>query len=435
MRVWRWCQKHNYVLRKPNRLQPVDPLKVARDVKRTLHEIRTLMEREGIPPGKVANLDETSLKLLEQHTRTLHHKGAKTVKAVKGSGSKLCLSIPVIWFADGSVEIVVLWKSQKTNIPMKERWKKIGGIFWFEANTKWSTKERHYQVLRQLMTLDRGTELFLDDMHSGHRGSSPDKFLESIGCKRLRIPANATWLLQPADRPTTNFRLKSMIRRILNENQFDAEYSKFIKNTPTSLNPYAKEFISKILKEVKDAMNSDKKNSEGIKQAFDETLFKPDDFHSELKKYLKAVEDVDLDAENPGVAKSRYFCPHGCGESWARKTKRVKTSHEKDCWFRRRFLMGPLLESNQRDETELGANSTYTVGLIAMATIAGKERQIFLGDNSRFRFIGNERWTAVKDQLWWQSATTIRYRKPSAQELAAAVKRKLIEQKHLELLS
>ena len=97
--------------------------------------------------------------------------------------------------------------------------------------------------------------------------------------------------------------------------------------------------------------------------------------------------------------------------------------------------MGPLLESNQRDETELGANSTYTVGLIAMATIAGKERQIFLGDNSRFRFIGNERWTAVKDQLWWQSATTIRYRKPSAQELAAAVKRKLIEQKHLELLS
>ena len=432
MRVWRWCKTHGYVLRKPNRLQPVDPVKVALAVKRTLREIREALKADGVANKNVANLDETSLRLLAEHTRTLHHKGAKTVKAGKGTGSKLCLSIPVIWFADGRVDMVVVWKSQRKNIPISERWEKRHGIFWFEANTKWSTKERHYQVLRQLMTLDGGTKLYLDDMASGHRGASPDKFLESIGCRRIRIPSNATWLLQPADRPTTNQCLKRLVRRILNEEQFDEKYSEFIKNCPTSLNDDAKNFISSILSTVRKKMNTTKKLKDGIIQAFNETLFSPDDFHSELKKYLEAVQDVVPD-KNPGAGKSRHFCPYGCGESWARKTKKAEKAHERDCWYRRTMLMSPLLNCNQNLETERGANSTYTAGLVAKTTLNGNARQIFLGKDDTFHFIGR-RWRKVPDALWWQKAKQIRYRKATAKELDAALRRGLIDSKQVELL-
>jgi len=428
-RMWRWCQTHAIVLRKPNRLQPVDPIKVAQDVKRTLAEIRAIMERDGIPPGKVANLDETSLRLLAQHVRTLHHKGDARVKAGKATGSKLTLSIPVIWFADGSMDLVVVWKSQRQNIPISQRWTEREGIFWFEASTKWSTKERHYQVLRQLMTLDRGTELYLDDMHSGHGGASPDKFLETMGCKRLRIPSNATWLVQPADRPATNFRLKSMIRRILEERQFDKKYSDFIKTAPNYLNDDAKNFISTILAAVKKKMNGEKKFREGITQAFNETLFQPDNFHKDLKEYLEAVKDVEP-AEIPGPKNGRYECPRGCGESWSRKTKRAVVAHERDCWYRRRMLLSPLLQRNQLALE--GANSTYTVGLVAMTTTGDVSRQIFLGQNDGFYSIGPQ-WCPVEEPLWWQTVRTIRYRKATRQELQTALVLGLVPQAHPEL--
>ena len=428
-RMWRWCQTHAIVLRKPNRLQPVDPIKVAQDVKRTLTEIRAIMETDGIPPGKVANLDETSLRLLAQHVRTLHHKGDKRVKAGKGTGSKLTLSIPIIWFADGSMDIVVVWKSQRKNIPMNQRWTLREGIFWFEANTKWSTKERHYQVLRQLMTLDRDIRLYLDDMASGHRGANPDKFLETMGCKRVRIPSNATWLLQPADRPTTNFRLKAMIRRILEEKQFDKKYSDFIKTAPNYLNEDAKNFVSTILAAVKKQMNGKKKLREGITQAFNETLFQPDKFHKDLKEYLDAVKDVEP-AEIPGPKDGRYECPHGCGESWSRKTKKAVTAHERDCWYRRGMLMSPLLSRNQN--TLEGANSTYTVGLVAETVTGDNSRQIFLGENNSFYSIGPQ-WYPVEEPQWWQNVGTIRYRKATQEELQIALTRSLIPQNHPEL--
>jgi hypothetical protein len=72
---------------------------------------------------------------------TLHWRGAKSVPYAKRHGSKLNLSMPTIWFADGSFVFLVVWRSSATTIP---RWEFINGpggegLWWFRAESKWFT--------------------------------------------------------------------------------------------------------------------------------------------------------------------------------------------------------------------------------------------------------------------------------------------------------
>ena len=49
--------------------------------------------------------------------------------------------MPVIWWADGRMDFIVVYSSSAKNKP---RWRKIGegtGVFWFRAESKWTKKE------------------------------------------------------------------------------------------------------------------------------------------------------------------------------------------------------------------------------------------------------------------------------------------------------
>lgn len=58
-------------------------------------------------------------------------------------------------------------------------------------------------------------KLFMDDCAPGHKGACPTNFLKSMGCERIQVPAGCTPLTQAADRPNTNFRLKSILRSVM----------------------------------------------------------------------------------------------------------------------------------------------------------------------------------------------------------------------------
>jgi len=126
---------------------------------------------------------------------------------------KLTLSIPVLWRGDGSMELCVLWRQKGIQ---KFTWSNCGGVWWLAAPSKFTTKESYTEILRFFMSrCHKPCRLFLDDVARGHSGTVPDEFLKTIGCKRLRIQGLCTGFIQPADRPSTNQKLKSLARKLL----------------------------------------------------------------------------------------------------------------------------------------------------------------------------------------------------------------------------
>lgn len=55
--------------------------------------------------------------------------------------AKLYMSIMVVWWGDGRMDFVVVWKSDATTIPPWEKFGKGDGVYWFRAKSKWTTKE------------------------------------------------------------------------------------------------------------------------------------------------------------------------------------------------------------------------------------------------------------------------------------------------------
>ena len=53
------------------------------------------------------NLDETATQAFALTVRTIHYRGAKSVRGSKRGTSKLSLSVVVVWSADGSMDFVV----------------------------------------------------------------------------------------------------------------------------------------------------------------------------------------------------------------------------------------------------------------------------------------------------------------------------------------
>ena len=121
---------------------------------------------------------------------------------------------PVIWWADGRMDFIIVFKSDAKTLP---RWEKCGfgkGVYWFRADSKWTTKETYVQMLRYFFTTETPCEILLDDMHGGHCGvqdvvllccnsfqmnkvkcdtscahsAAPDEFMKSVGGQRIRVP-------------------------------------------------------------------------------------------------------------------------------------------------------------------------------------------------------------------------------------------------------
>ena len=211
-------------------------------------------------------------------------------------------------------------------------------------------------------------------MAPGHAGHCPEEFLKTTGAQRIRIPGGSTWVLQPADRPTTNFRLKAIVRKSTGctpyryrnfvngtsmrklaireklAKEFDRSKAKITDMPLNSLSGPARSFIAEVLDDVKRKFNNEEKLRSGIRQAFDETfLGKP---HKGLQKVL----DFTAGIPNPPPNNRERATCHLCKESWASKYAKGFKNHNSTCWFRREEVMAPVFHANA-----VSANRPFTI--------------------------------------------------------------------------
>ena len=130
----------------------------------------------------------------------------------KSRNSRLYFSVVVVWFGDGRMSFIIVYQSKAKNKP---RWTKFGkgeGVYWFRAESKWTTKKTYTEMLRGLV-LFGSVLVFLDDHAGGHAGVCPDRFLRACA-RRVRVPKRATCLVQLATDPgTTETSRPSLTRR------------------------------------------------------------------------------------------------------------------------------------------------------------------------------------------------------------------------------
>ena len=198
-RVRRWCKKKGIVRRKAtaSSLSPEKAVRAAEELDTLLDEVAAAVSgEEKLRRGQIVNLDETSLRILALSIMTLHWRGDKNCEKPTRGAPKLCLSMPIVWYADGTFDFVIVYKSSSKK--KGQRWHNIKGVFWFEAESKWSRQETYHHILRYFLSLGREIKYFFDDNAPGHSGSPPDYFLKSIGVRRFRIPKCTTGLAQPA---------------------------------------------------------------------------------------------------------------------------------------------------------------------------------------------------------------------------------------------
>ena len=118
--------------------------------------------------------------------RTLHWTGANAVPKSKKEGSQLCLSCGVAWFADGTITARTGETSRSTSM---ESGRVPDWHCWYGSGQSRSGPASASTFLR------RGATTVLPRTH----------FLRTMGGRRIRVPRNATWLLQAAITPALRF--------------------------------------------------------------------------------------------------------------------------------------------------------------------------------------------------------------------------------------
>ena len=141
-------------------------------VKKTLEEVENATKAD-VKLEEIANLDETSIQIFSLLVMRLAYMGQKSVRG-KGNNSRLALSCPVVWRANGELDIIIVWSSKNKSEQGTPRWEtNKGGITWFRADSKWTNKKTYTKIIRHFVALDPGCKVFLDDMARGHGGYQP----------------------------------------------------------------------------------------------------------------------------------------------------------------------------------------------------------------------------------------------------------------------
>ena len=157
----------------------------------------------------------------------------------------------------------------------------------------------YYKVLRGMVDFGREGGIVLDDFAPGHNGKCPDEFLATMNVERLRIPKGSTWVFQPADRPSTNFRLKALLRKVMRKRSIEEKLQgQAYQGSQTSLTLETREYVGEVLYEVMQTFNENEKYREGVRQAFDETVMPDSEPHKALAKLLELTEDLDFPEPN-----------------------------------------------------------------------------------------------------------------------------------------
>ena len=95
-------------------------------------------------------------------------------------------------------------------------WTCHNGVWWLKAPSKMTRKSTYPEIIR-FFASKSNFELYVDDEHRGHGGTTPDRVLESLDkpCQRVQILGGCTVYLQAADRPQCNKELKRLVRKIM----------------------------------------------------------------------------------------------------------------------------------------------------------------------------------------------------------------------------
>jgi hypothetical protein len=416
-RISRWCKRNNIVLRKVNRVHQADPCKTAADIKRMLEEVEEAVKADDLELKNFANLDETSIQIFNILMLTLDLRGRKAIQGPKKS--KLALSTCVVWYGDGTMELVVCW-SGKGKGP---RWSCHNGILWFRGESKWSTKKRYHEVLRFFLPLDKDIRVFMDDYAGGHNGKAPDEFLKTLprGVRRIRVPRNATSIAQPADRASTNYRLKALLRRTMRELRLKERLKK-VRTTHdiNNLSKTTREYVSEVLAKVREEFNSKAEYRAGIQQSFTETVFPGGKKHKALARFLSDYDNVP--AAKP-EAVGQFKC-NKCGESWNSNCKGYR-DHKSICFHEREELLPPLIE-----RTEEAMNAAVTENLVANVTLGAEKKQFLLKFG---RTWDTSSWQEVAGK-WWRNTREVKFQKASPEVVANAKRHIPVEEQNKVLI-
>ena len=441
IRVRRWC-KENRISRRKATSTTLSPEKVeqaADEVDMLLDEVANAVNGdEKLRRAQIVNLDETSMRILALTLMTLHWTGAKHVTKPKRGNPKLCLSMPVLWFADGSMDFVVVYKTGSKD-PTLQRWHNIKGVFWFEAQSKWSRQETYHRILRYFLSLGREIKIFIDDYAPGHGGSPPRFFLKSVGIQRFRIPKCTTGLVQPADQTAGNGVFKGFVAAAMRKHDIRNFFKKEAEREKeyTCLSKPMKVRVSLLLDEVRTKMNTEKRA--GVQKAFDSTVLSRSRFAgntkptTRLKQFLavpvKEKEEEEENQNEPEKApkkapKKRFYCatkPLSCGENWASDKSKGYTHHHKVCWYNRASPLPPLLETPVGKDTPVKElNSDWVSGLVARSS-----QGVFFTGKTRLSFydMAND-WKLVEGP-WWRAAENLIYTAATPAEREEARARKV----------
>lgn len=218
-------------------------------------------------------------------------------------------------------------------------------------------------------------------------------------------------MLQPADRPQCNQRLKRIIKRVLRRSGVRRKLkNEFGKVNHNSLTANTRKEISKVLAETMKIFNSDPNAAKGIKNAFRETVMPGNKRHSELRALLEQGRLVPA-CDPPPPKRARHFCSK-CGESWASKSQKGAKNHYATlCWYNRPDLLPPLITTNATS-----MNSVITPGIVAVFKSKDDEKEpeeeVFLGKDKQHLFeIKEENWIPkpYETQFWNDHTKSLKY--------------------------
>ena len=345
-RVWRWCDANNISYRTPNKSVKPDEEMTDRRCLGTLKEMETKWEQDKLEVEDLVSIDETGLRPLLIHMRTLHYRGANDVPVANELTSHVMLSLLVGWFGSGKINFVGITGTNKFT-----KWETHSGIsFLHTLGSKMTSKDTYTELLEVLLQ-GENPKSSSDDIYGGHGGTNPDNSLKqrAVPCSRVRVQGNCTADLATADQGQANKALKALLRRKLRANHFNALLKgDNIIFEGTSLTPEGLKTLGRILSEVKAEWNSSIERREGVKRAFVQTLV-PGPLAAKSHRLRERLERCERKQLTPVYApyssnpNAEEECEYGCGHTFMLLADKKKhLADPKNCWPRRGTLKPPL---------------------------------------------------------------------------------------------
>ena len=388
--VRNWCTRKGISLRKANRGEPSAAQKdlLAARCEGTLLETEKHVSKNNVKLSECANIDETSMAIFVALVVTLHWMGAKDVPSIEGYSSRLNISMPIMWYGDGTMDFIVVWRKPGRKKEDGVSWSQPGnfGIWWMEAPSAFTRKTTYVEILRFFLPRSKsGITTMWGDMAPGHSGPNADNYLKQLTppCRRIRIQGGCTTHIQAADRPTTNGKTnRDCTQRMHDYNVYTALKGEFKQHK--SLTKKARTVISEVLSKVKEGFET-KEAREGIIQAFKETIFPGFKKHSKLealREHFKTNKLKPIYELRRGITEAcETQCEHGCGMRWKDEKTKKKASHTPtDCYPRRPALQPPMFNGQDPRDPSLGVSFSFRSpgGKKRKAMLVGHEKAVYV---------------------------------------------------------